>query len=48
MYLCFLSFLNAEMVQVIEILPHGRQGSIYPEQSIVVLVKLLQLIWRSD
>ena len=30
MYLYFLSFLNARMVQVIEIFPHGRQGFICP------------------
>ena len=28
-YLHFLSFLNIEMVQVLEILPHGRQGLVY-------------------
>ena len=30
-YICiFLTFFNTEMVQVIEILPSGRQGSVYP------------------
>ena len=28
-YLHFLSFLNIEMLQVLEILPHGRQGLVY-------------------
>ena len=28
-YLCFLSFVNTEMVQVVDILPHGRQGPVY-------------------
>ena len=30
MYLHFLSFLKVDMSQVIEILPHGIQGSVYP------------------
>ena len=29
-YLHFLSLLNTQTVQVVEILPHGRQGPVYP------------------
>ena len=38
MYLHFLSFSNIAMVQVIEILPLGRQGSFYWAQSIPLLL----------
>ena len=38
----FVPFLDTEMVHVLEILPHGRQGSIYPAQSI----PWLRMTWR--
>ena len=36
MNLHFLSFLNTEMGQVVEILPHGRQRPVYPAVDITV------------
>ena len=38
------SSLNIEMVQVVEIFPHGRQGTVYPKQSILWLVKTWQFL----
>ena len=34
MHLHLLSFVNIDMVQVVEVLPHGRQGPVYLAESI--------------
>ena len=41
MYLQFLSFLRTYMTQVVEFLPHVRQGPAYFTYSIIVLADAL-------
>ena len=38
----FLSFLNTQMAQVVDILPYGRVGPVCPTQSIPWLLKVFQ------
>ena len=52
-YMYFLSFLNTQMAQVVEIIPYGRQGPIYPPLSTLWLLMdwvmlHLRILWFSS